>query len=267
MTPTLLLLSTLVLQAPATPGSDPVADAYYLFLQSRALEQAGNVNGAVSALKKASALLPKSAEIHAELAAVYLREGRAGEAVSAAETALALDPKNREAHRTLGLIQAAVADMPQYAANAESMRTQAVGHLEQALAIPKSDLQAQFTLAQLYLRTKQPDKAVGVLKVFLAEVPNHAPGWEMMGQAAEASNKWEEAVAAWGQMTMMADRGVLYRPRYAVALVKLGDHYFGMKRYREAADAFDRALVSDKSAIDEPGVTAKRDRARELAGK
>ena len=74
-------------------------------------------------------------------------------------------------------------------------------------------------------------------------------------------------MTAWGQISVMGSRGLAFRPRYAVALVKLGDYYFGLKRYREAADAFDRALSSDKTAIDAPGVTQKRDRARELAGK
>jgi tetratricopeptide (TPR) repeat protein len=72
----------------------------------------------------------------------------------------------------------------------------------------------------------------------------------MMGEAAESSNKWEEAVSAWGQVSEMGSRGLVFRPRYAVALVKLGDYYFGLKRYREAADAFERALSSDKTAID-----------------
>ena len=268
MTSMLLLVSVLAMQAPAAaPAPDAVAEAYYLFLQSRSLERAGNVNGAIAALRKAAALLPNAAEIQAELAGVFAREGRAGESVTAAEAALVLDSNNREAHRTLGLVQAAVANLPQYASTADTLRSQAIGHLEQALAVPRSDLDSQFTLANLYLRTKQPDKAVGVLKAFLAERPDHPEALLMMAEAAESSNKWEEAAAAWGQISVMGSEGQAFRPRYAVALVKLGDYYFGLKRYREAADAFDRALSSDKTAIDAPGVTQKRDRARELAGK
>lgn len=266
MTSMLLIVSALALQTPAA-APDAVAEAYYLFLESRSLEQAGNVNGAIRALRKAAELLPKAAEIQAELAGIFAREGRAGEAVTAAEAALALDSNNREAHRTLGLVQAAVADLPEYASTAESLRAQAIGHLEQALAAPRSDLASQLTLARLYVRTKQPDKAVGVLKAFLAEQPGYPDALLMMGEAAESSNKWEEAASAWGQISVMGSRGQAFRPRYAVALVKLGDYYFGLKRYREAADAFDRALSSDKTAIDAPGVTQKRDRARELAGK
>ena len=264
----LLCMSVLAFQAPAAaPAADPVAEAYFLFLQSRTLEQAGNVNGAISALRKASALLPKSAEIQAELAGVFAREGRVRESVAAAEAAISLDSKNREAHRTLGLLQATVADLPESAPTAEAMRTQAISHLEQALAIPMSDLTAQAELSKLYVRTKQPDKAIALLKPLLAEAPGYGEGWLLLGEAAEATNRWEDAVTAWGQVSTMGPRGQAFRPRYAAALVKLGDHYFGLKRYREAADAFDRALTSDKSAIDAASVTQKRDRARELAGK
>jgi hypothetical protein len=40
-----------------------------------------------------------------------------------------------------------------------------------------------------------------------------------------------------------------------------------MKRYREAAAAWDRALDGDREGIDVAAMTKKRDRARELAGR
>ena len=64
--------------------------------------------------------------------------------------------------------------------------------------MPRSDLASQLTLAKLYVRTKQPDKAVGVLKAFLAEQPGYPEALLMMGEAAESSNKWEEAALGLG---------------------------------------------------------------------
>ena len=55
--------------AAAAPSTDAVAEAYFLFLQSRRLEQTGNVEGAVGALRRAATLLPRMAEIQAELSA------------------------------------------------------------------------------------------------------------------------------------------------------------------------------------------------------
>ena len=263
-----LLIASFAIQSPATPPTtETIAEAYFLFLQSRRLETEGNVEAAAAALKRAAALLPRTAEIQAELAAVYAREGRVAEAVAAGDAALAIDAKNREAHRTLGLLKSAAADSPAFASSAETFRAQAVTHLEQALAVPMSDLQAQYVLAGLYFQGKQYDKAVKLLKEFLVEQPGYPNALRMLGESAEAASKWEDAVGAWGQLSMMGQAGSKFRPRYAAALVKLGDYYFDLKKYREAADTFDRALASDRGAFDVTDVTRKRDRARELAGK
>ena len=56
-------------------------------------------------------------------------------------------------------------------------------------------------------------------------------------------------------------------PRVSVMQDELGDLYFQVKRYREAAGAFDRALTGDRAGIDVAMVTTKRDRAKALAGR
>ncbi len=254
------------LQAPAAASApDPVSEAYYLFLRSRDLEQANQVESAIAALKKAIGLLPRAAELRAELSAVYAREGRAAESVAAAKEALSIDPANREANRTLGLVQAAVAELPVNAASADSLRTEAIGHLEKAAAAPGSDPQVSLRLAQLYAAAGQHDKAATTFKSVLQEQPGYPQALLGLGESAERAGRWEDAVAAWGQVTSLG--GNQYRPRYASALVKLGDQYFAQKKYREAAEAFDQALSSDRSSLDATDVARKRDRARELAGK
>jgi Flp pilus assembly protein TadD len=62
------------------------------------------------------------------------------------------------------------------------------------------------------------------------------------------------------------ERAAAALPKTSVIQDHLGDLYFQMKRYREAAVAFDRALSGDRRGIDEAAVTRKRDRARQLAG-
>jgi len=255
-------------QAPAptqAATADPVSEAYFLFLQSRDLEQRGQVESAIAALKKAIGVLPRAAELHAELSGVYAREGRSAESVAAAKSALSIDPANREANRWLGLVQAAVADLPANAGLAGSLRTEAIGYLEKVMAAPVSDLQVQLTLGQLYASNGQHDKAATTFKSFLQEQPGFPQALLGLGESAERAGRWEDAVAAWGQVMTLG--GAAYKPRYATALVNLGDQYFAQKRYREAADVFDRALTSERTAFDAADVTRKRDRARELAGK
>lgn len=264
----LLMVSGLVFQASTPPpATDAVAEAYFLFIQSRRLEEQGDASGAISVLRRAVTLLPKAAEVHAELAGVFAREGRAADAVTSAESALAIDPNNREAHRILGFVQSAVAESPASAASAGSLVAQAILHLEQALAIPVSDPGAQLLLGRLYGQTGQHEKAVATLKAFLLDQPGYPEALVMLGEAAEHAGRWEEAVDAWGQVVELGSRGRTYQGRYAAALVNLGDQYFQLKRYKDAADLFDRALVGDRAGLDAAEVARKRDRARELAGK
>jgi tetratricopeptide (TPR) repeat protein len=268
MSSALVLAGVFLLQSPAAaPAPDPIAEAYYLFLQSRRLEDDGKVTEAIAALRRAITLVPKAAEIQAELAGVFAREGRAAEAVSAAEAALAIEPKNREAHRILAFVKAAVAGDPSFASASGTLVAEAIRHLEQVLSDSIVDLSAQLLLGRLYAQTGQYEKSLDIIKIFLNEQPGYPEALLLLGESAEHLDRWEDAADAWSQVVEMGPRGRSYRPRQAVALVKLGDQYFLLKRYKDAADAFDRALAGDRTAFDSADVQRKRDRARELAGK
>src|SRR5262245_34306776 len=129
----LLVASSGVASAQQTPPpTDTRAQAYFEFLLARRLDAAGDTDGAESALNRAIALDPKSAELHAELAGFYARQNKANEAVEAAEKALTLDANNVEAHRMLGLVFAAWADGGAPAPPGRSptqLRAQAIEHL------------------------------------------------------------------------------------------------------------------------------------------
>jgi tetratricopeptide (TPR) repeat protein len=63
------------------------------------------------------------------------------------------------------------------------------------------------------------------------------------------------------------ERAAAALPGTAVVQDHLGDVYFGLKRYRDALLVWDRALAGDRDGLDVAVVTAKRDLARELAGR
>ena len=263
-----MLAVAMTIQTPApAQAPDPAAEAYFLFLQSRRLEADGNVTEAIASLRRALSLMPKAAEIQAELAGVYAREGRAAESVAAAEAALVMEPKNREAHRILAFVKAAVASDPSYASTAGTMTAEAIRHIEQVLSDSFVDLSAELLLARLYAQTGQHEKALTTIKKFLSEQPGFPEALLILAESAERLDKWEDAAGAWSEVVEMGSRGRTYRGRHATALVKLGDQYFQLKKYKEAADAFDRALAGDRSVFDPADVQRKRDRARELAGK
>jgi tetratricopeptide (TPR) repeat protein len=125
--------------------------------------------------------------------------------------------------------------------------------IPRAVSRAAEHLGAQLLLGRLYAQAGQHGKSVATIKAFLAEEPGYPEALLVLGQAAEGAGMWEDAADAWRQLSEMGARGRSYVGRYATALVKLGDHYFGLKRYKDAADAFDRALVSDRAAVDAPG--------------
>ena len=85
-------------------------EAYYEFLRGTHLEGRGQVNEAISAFERAASLDPHAADIPAELAALYARQGNLAGARESAEAALKIDPDNVDAHRVLGGIFASMAE-------------------------------------------------------------------------------------------------------------------------------------------------------------
>lgn len=256
----LLVAVAFVLQTPApqtpAPPVDATGQAYFLFLEGHRLEGSGDVEGAIAAYRQAIQLLPKSADIHAELAGVYARKGDADPAVAEALEALKIDPNHPEGNRILGLVQSAMADGVTDTTRHANLVNEAIGHLEKALA-GQPDLSAELQLATLYLEGTQYAKAIPVLRKFLDDRPDYpravlllASAYRNAHQAADAidlletylknqpadlsaraqlaglyesANKWKEAADQWADLASRNPRQTTYRIRYATALVNGGD--------------------------------------------
>lgn len=362
-------VASVLLSVALQSGAPGLSDAYFYFIQGRTLEGKGDVAGALAAYKHAAELEPRSSTIHAEMAGLYARAGKANEAIGEAETALTLDKSDREAHRILGLVQAAVAEGLPPGAQQNKMMTDAAGHLEQALAGSR-DPGAELTLGRLDVRMNRLDKGIPVLRNFLLDNPGYPEGVMLLAEAYERTGDYKSVIGilaplyeevraapagkddtdllsfagmslanayqADGQYDrteqvlrdviqrnpkndvalnalgyMLADRGqkldealtLIQRalteqptsPSYLDSLgwvyLKQGktaeaidpleratrlaegssmlqDHlasaYFAAKRYKDAADAWTRALAGDRDGIDIAAVTKKRDAARAL---
>ena len=101
-------LSLTIPAAAAAQSSTRAADAYAQFLLGHHLEDGDDIDGAITAYKKAMDLDPSASEIPAELAALYLRQNKVQDAMTAAEQALKIEPDNAEANRVLGIVYAAL---------------------------------------------------------------------------------------------------------------------------------------------------------------
>jgi tetratricopeptide (TPR) repeat protein len=213
-------------------------DAYYEFMLGRHLEAAGNVEGAIKALKQAAAADPSSAEIPAELASLFARQNRLGEARTSAEAALTIDQANVEAHRVLGMVHASLAHLedPAFASDPDSARhaADAIAHLEAAGRVPgrQPEPGMQLLLGRLYVATRQFGRAVPVLEDLLQQEPGIADAVALLAEGYQGAGRPADAVA------LMADAATA-EPRFYLPLAEL---YERMRQWKDAANAYEQAV-------------------------
>ena len=244
----LFLLVLTVLPAPAAAQSpvrpQPEGDASYYFLVARHLEDLGQINDAVAALRKAISLEPGSAELRAELAGVYARQNNAVDSLDAADEALKIDPANREANRTLGSIYAALSEQKRPIRPGDDPATyvaKAIAALERAQGPSRADIGVEFTLGRLYARTGRHDKAIDSLgRVFEAQ-PEYPEGGMMLAASQEDAGKLEDA-------TTTLEATIQHNPTFFRAYVKLIDLFEQQRRWKEAAGAYALAATVNPGA-------------------
>jgi tetratricopeptide (TPR) repeat protein len=228
--------------APALAQLPP--DAYFEFLMARRFESEGNNQAALQALERASAASPASAEVKAELAAFYYRRNQRPEAEKAARAALALDDKSVEANRILGQVLTATVESagdreptPQLAATLKD----AILHLERALAgAPAADIQVQYMLGQLYIRSGDTEKAVQMLTRVLGQNPDSVQGRLTLARAYAAGLDLPGAIT-------VLEEVVEDEPRVAAAL---GQYQEQAGRPADAAKAYTIALTQQPTSAD-----------------
>ena len=172
-------------QAPPSPSAVSPADATaeYYFMLGRHLEDERKVEDAIAAHKKAMALAPDSAEVRAELAALYARQDRAREALETAEAALQRDPDNREANRILGTVY----DPVQYSGKA-------IAALEKSRREAGFDINLELLLGRLYLGARDYNKAIGSLRKVVDDQPGYPEAAMLLAAAQEGAGLKEDEI-------------------------------------------------------------------------
>jgi tetratricopeptide (TPR) repeat protein len=227
-------------EAPATPPSNTPAmrpEAAYEFLLGRFYESRGDIDKAIAAHREAARLDPGSAEIRAELASLFARQGRVRDAVNESRAALAIDPENREANRVLGSILAS----DESASAGTPALDEAVERLERGRRPDgvDADLSLDITLARLYIRAGKSDEAVRLLNGLLARdaVPE---AYLLLAQAHSSLGNEEAATDA-------LDAGAQLNPRL---YLPLADLYERQQKFDKAASAFEHAVKANPQSID-----------------
>ena len=218
-------------------------DAYFQFLMAMHLEEQADHTGALAALERAAAADPASAEVRAEIASFQLRRNQRDEAEREALEALRLDDANREAHRVLGMIYARSVDEMNgrtRRARVAARARQAITHLERAIGEGALgiDIQIQYSLGGLYLRAREPAKAVEAFLRVVTQNPNSTRVRLSLARAYASSDDIANAIAT---LEVIVDD----EPRVASTLAQYQERAGLLK---EAAQNYTRALVAEPTS-------------------
>jgi tetratricopeptide (TPR) repeat protein len=233
---------------PSATGAAPdrTAEAYAQFLRAHVSADAGNVDEAIAAYRRAMTLDPASATIPAELAELFAGENRNAEAQAAAEQALKIDADNKPAHRVLGQIYAGRAGNAQDTragrASQEEDVTLAIEHFEKALETPvrQTDIDVRALLSRLYVAADQFDKAIPLLTDIVKEAPSWRDGPSLLMEAYSGAGKTKEALD-WLE-DAAPDNPQLYST--------LAGFYARERRWVDAAGAYEQALKASPRSFD-----------------
>ena len=245
--------------APQDTQSSGTADAAYYFLLGRHHESLGEAEQAVASHKQAISLEPESAELRAELAAVYARQEKALEAIRTAEEALELDPHNAEANRIIGSVYAALADQRRPLRPGESPQLyvpRAIAALERARH-GRNDAVVDLTLGRLYLQASEFDKAIPLLRGVVHEQPGHSEVAVLLASAEESAGQTDAAIET-------LRRALAQNPRFARGLIMLAELNEKQGHWEEAAEAYASAQQLTSRGVN---LTARRAAALINAGK
>ena len=232
-----LVFMLLGLSPAAAVAQQNQANPYFEFLQARRLEGEGKPDAALAALQRAAAADPRSAEIKAEIAALYFRQRPPArvEGEKFAREALAIDENNVEANRALGDMYARAVDDAIRARTAPAPQDvkNAVLYLERAAAgMVGTDINLQYYLGQMYLRDNQAQKAVQAFVKVVAQSPGNAQARQLLAGAYAAAGDLKGAI---GTLSELVD----YAPQLAETLALYLEQDGQLK---EAAAAYTVAL-------------------------
>ena len=242
------------------PPSQPVEpSASYYFMLGRHLEDLDKIDDAITAHQKAIALAPQSAELRAELAALYARQDRVRDALDTAEAALEKDPANREANRIVGMVYAALSDQrrPLRAGDDPAQyANRAIAALEKSRRDGSFDVNLELMLGRLYLAARDYPKAVSSLRRVVEDQPEYPEGAMLLAAAQEGAGQKDDEIRT-------LEATLENNPTFYRAALRLAELYEQARRYTDAADAYSRAAAAN-SRID---VSTQRAAALINAGK
>jgi len=239
------------------PESSPVrkvdkAAAYYHYTLAHMYEEQVAVYGrsdlankAIDEYRAAIEADPGSEYLTSGLAELYAKTGRIRDAVLEAQDILKRDPNNLEAHKLLGRIYLrSLGDMQSgnSCGSSNSVLKLAIEQYEQIVKIEPSNVDDHLLLGRLYRLNNDLQKAESEFKTAVKLQPDSE---EAVTTLAYLYNEEGDATRAVQTLSAVPDAG-----RSAKMYSALGYTYEQQKQYKEAINAYRRAIELDRDNLD-----------------
>jgi cellulose synthase operon protein C len=192
-----------------------------------------DITNARVSFEKSLALQPAYLPSLQALARLDLREGNPAATRKRYETALGKEPKNAAVLVSFAAFLRAIgAEQPE-----------AGVLLERAVQAAPGATDPRVALADFYLRTGDPKKALEVAQQAIGAIPNDPRVIEVLGVAQQATGDVSQAIEAFGQLVRLM-------PKSANAQVRLAGAYATAKEYPRALQVLRTALSLEPQRID-----------------
>src|SRR5215468_9422362 len=226
------------------------AAAYYHYTLAHMYEEQVAVYGrsdlATKAIEEYRAAIeadPGSEYLTSALAELYAKTGRIRDAVLEAQDILKRDPNNLEAHKLLGRIYLrSLGDMQSGNNGSGSVLKLAIEQYEQIIKIEPENVDDHLLLGRLYRMNNDLQKAEREFKTAVKLQPDSE---EAVTTLAYLYNEEGDATRAVQVLSSVPDAG-----RSAKMYSALGYTYEQQKQYKQAIDAYRRAIELDRDNLD-----------------
>jgi tetratricopeptide (TPR) repeat protein len=235
--------------------------ARFYYVKGRILQAKGQIPAALSSLRHASALDPKSADALVAIAQIYASQNKHGDSFATLRRARALNPESVPVLRRFvveamqagqhGAALAAAHELIQKSPeNADDLYlvaavmlqekelTSAIPLLEKYVAQRSDDAKGWLGLGMAYVEKRRTDDARKALQRSAQLDPTLAETHYQLGVLAGLEGKPQEGIQHFGQVVRM-------QPRHARALAGLGALYIQTRELDKALNALRRAEAID----------------------
>jgi len=211
-----------------------------------ALNEHGDIDGAITHYRQALDLRPSYGEAHYNLGRLLVQKGQVDEAVTHYEKALEINPADAEAHNNLGAALFAsgrVAEAIAHYRKALAIRRDyadascnlasallsngdldgAIAYYSDCLAVSPNQVEAQYNLATVLLRTGRTDDAMAHYQKVLELSPDNADAHANLGSVFLAKGRVRDAVAQYRDVLRIAPDNMTAQSNLAWLLATAAD--------------------------------------------